>query len=61
MSRTINMVGGAGGGIKLASIAITHGPNKTSYRPGQTFDPAGMTVEATLLQRSEGDGHRLDL
>ena len=47
MSRTINMVGGAGGGIKLASIAITHGPNKTSYRPGQTFDPAGMTVEAT--------------
>ena len=47
MSRTFNMVGGAGGGIKLASIAITHGPNKTSYRPGQTFDPAGMTVEAT--------------
>ena len=28
MSRTFNMVGGAGGGIKLASIAITHGPNK---------------------------------
>ena len=47
MSRTFNMVGGAGGGIKLASIAVTHGPNKTSYRPGQTFDPAGMTVEAT--------------
>lgn len=47
MSRTFNMVGGAGGGIKLASIAIITPPDKTQYRPGQTFDPAGMTVRAT--------------
>lgn len=47
MSKTFNMIGGAGGGIKLVSIEITHTPNKTSYRPGQTFDPAGMEVTAT--------------
>ena len=47
MSKTFNMIGGAGGGIKLVSIEITHSPNKTSYRPGQTFDPAGMEVTAT--------------
>ena len=47
MSRTFNMVGGAGGGIKLASISIITPPNQTSYRPGQTFDPAGMEVQAT--------------
>ena len=41
------MVGGAGGGIKLASISIITPPNQTSYRPGQTFDPAGMEVQAT--------------
>ena len=47
MSKTFNMIGGAGGGIKLVSIEITHTPNKTGYRPGQTFDPAGMEVTAT--------------
>lgn len=47
MSKTFNMTGGGGGGIKLASIAIITPPDKTQYRPGQTFDPAGMTVRAT--------------
>lgn len=47
MSKTFNMTGGGGGGIKLASIAIITTPDKTQYRPGQTFDPAGMTVRAT--------------
>jgi hypothetical protein len=39
--------GGAGGGIKLVAIDITKAPNKVNYRPGQTFDPAGMEVTAT--------------
>lgn len=47
MSKTFNMTGGGGGGIKLASIAIITPPDKTQYRPGQTFNPAGMTVRAT--------------
>lgn len=48
MSRTFNMVGGgAGGGIKLVAIDITKAPNKVNYRPGQTFDPAGMEVTVT--------------
>lgn len=48
MSRTFNMVGGgAGGGIKLLAIDITKAPDKVNYRPGQTFDPAGMEVTAT--------------
>lgn len=48
MSRTFSMVGGgAGGGIKLVAIDITKAPNKVNYRPGQTFDPAGMEVTAT--------------
>lgn len=47
MSKTFNMTGGGGGSIKLASIAIITPPDKTQYRPGQTFDPAGMTVRAT--------------
>ena len=46
MSQTFNMAGGAGGGIKLASISIITPPDKTAYRPGQTFDPAGMVVQA---------------
>lgn len=41
------MQGGGGGGIKLASIAITTPPAKTTYTAGETFDPAGMAVEAT--------------
>lgn len=47
MSKTFNMTGGGGGGTKLASIAIITPPDKTQYRPGQTFNPAGMTVRAT--------------
>lgn len=47
MSKTFGMIGGGGGGIKLASIAITTPPAKTTYTAGETFDPAGMVVEAT--------------
>lgn len=39
--------GGGGGGIKLLSIAVTTPPNKTEYRPGDVFDPAGMVVTAS--------------
>lgn len=39
--------GGAGGGIKLDSIAITTPPDKTAYLPGEVFDPAGMVVTAS--------------
>ena len=42
-----NMVGGGGGGVKLASIAITTPPAKTTYVSGETFSPAGMIVTAT--------------
>ena len=41
-----NMVGG-GGGIKLTGITITTPPSKTTYTVGETFDPAGMVVQAT--------------
>ena len=47
MSKTFGMIGGGGGGIKLASISITTPPAKTTYTAGETFDPAGMVVEAT--------------
>ena len=47
MSLVFNMVGGGGGGIKLTSISITTPPAKTTYTAGETFDPAGMVVEAT--------------
>ena len=39
--------GGGGGGVKLLSIAVTTPPNKTAYRPGDVFDPAGMVVTAS--------------
>lgn len=42
-----NMVGGGGGGIKLIGITITTPPSKTTYTAGETFDPAGMVVQAT--------------
>ena len=42
-----NMVGGAGGGIKLKSIAITTPPDNITYLPGEVFDPAGMVVTAS--------------
>lgn len=42
-----NMVGGGGGGIKLTGIAIITPPAKTTYTAGETFDPAGMVVQAT--------------
>lgn len=47
MANVFNMVGGGGGGIKLAAISITTPPVKTTYTAGETFDPAGMVVEAT--------------
>ena len=47
-SKFLTMVGGgAGGGIKLDSIAITTPPDKTAYLPGEVFDPAGMVVTAS--------------
>ena len=42
-----NMVGGAGGVIKLESIAITTPPDNITYLPGEVFDPAGMVVTAS--------------
>lgn len=39
--------GGAGGGIKLKSIAITTPPDNITYLPGEVFDPAGMVVTAS--------------
>ena len=57
MSLVFNMVGGggSGGGIKLIGIAITKAPAKTSYKAGETFDPAGMVVTATY-----SNGAKLD-
>lgn len=42
-----NMVGGAGGGIKLDGISITTPPDNITYLPGEVFDPAGMVVTAS--------------
>lgn len=48
MGKSYNMVGGgAGGGIKLQSLAITTPPVKASYLAGEAFDPTGMVVTAT--------------
>lgn len=47
MGRVFNMVGGGGGGVKLASIAVTANPVKTNYFAGEIFDPTGMVVTAT--------------
>lgn len=47
MSKVFNMVGGGGGGIKLTGISILTQPSKTTYTAGETFDPAGMVVQAT--------------
>ena len=48
MSLVFNMVGGGGGGgIKLTGIAVTTPPTKTSYKHGEQFSSAGMTVRAT--------------
>ena len=41
------MTGGGGQGIKLVSIAIITAPSKTAYKAGETFNPAGMVVQAT--------------
>lgn len=47
MGTAYNMTGGgAGGGIKLQSIAITAPPARTSYLAGEAFDPMGMVVTA---------------
>ena len=47
MSKVFNMVGGGGGGINLTGISILTPPSKTTYTAGETFDPAGMVVQAT--------------
>ena len=49
-----NMVGG-GGSIRLASIAITTAPSKTTYTAGETFSPAGMVVTATYSDGATAD------
>ena len=47
-SKFLTMVGGgAGGGLKLESIAITTPPDNITYLPGEVFDPAGMVVTAS--------------
>lgn len=46
-----NMVDG-GGGIKLSAIDVITAPAKTIYTVGETFDPAGMVVEATYTNGS---------
>ena len=50
-----NMQGGAGGGIKLVSISIKTPPAKTTYTAGETFDPAGMVVEAVYSNGATAD------
>ena len=47
MSKVFQMIGGSGGGIKLASIEITTPPTKTAYKAGEPFSMAGMVVKAT--------------
>ena len=46
MGNVFNMTGG-GGGVKLVSLAIITPPEKTTYTAGETFNPAGMVVQAT--------------
>ena len=50
-----NMQGGAGGGIKLVSISIKTPPAKTTYTAGETFNPAGMVVEAVYSNGATAD------
>lgn len=40
---------GGGSSVTLQSIAITTPPTKTTYLAGETFDTAGMVVEATYV------------
>ena len=54
-SKFLTMVGGgAGGGIKLESIAITTPPDNITYLPGEVFDPAGMVVTASYSNGATG-------
>ena len=48
---TIGLDGNGG----LAGITVTTPPDKTEYEPGDDFDPAGMTVEATYFDGSTAD------
>ena len=48
---TIGLDGNGG----LAGITVTTPPDKTEYEPGENFDPAGMTVEATYFDGSKAD------
>ena len=40
--------GGGGGGVTAETLEITAPPDKTLYRPGDSFDPTGMAVWAEL-------------
>ena len=40
---------------ELSSIAITTPPTKTTYEPGELFDPTGMVVTATYSDASTDD------
>lgn len=49
VGKVFNLTGGGGGsgGLKLASLAITKPPIKTTYKSGEAFDPTGMVVTAS--------------
>ena len=49
VGKVFNLTGGGGGsgGLKLASLAITKPPIKTTYKSGESFDPTGMVVTAS--------------
>lgn len=53
--KTINIQNPAPPEIKLSSISITKGPNKTTYTEGESFDKAGMVVKAKYTDNSEKD------
>lgn len=46
MGNVFNLGGGGGSGIKLVSINIKTPPQKVTYTAGETFNPAGMVVQA---------------
>ena len=46
MGNVINLNADSGSGVRLASISIVTPPAKTAYKAGDTFNPAGMVVNA---------------
>ena len=51
-SKTFNLIGGSSSGIKLVSISIINPPDKTNYKPGEIFNPAGMKLQATYSNQA---------